>query len=694
MTSLFDDPVEQPTVTRATMQRDFAAMLKSKRLAALPRPDNFQPAPPPELNGEKRIILNAETTGLKWWVDDRPVGWSYWLPESGRHGYLPMRHKGGGNLDPEVVHRFLASLKGVHVDNINTKFDLHMSRVDGVDLMEVAGSFGDVAHQAALLDDNRMRFNLDQLSLDILGWDVESEEGRIEDGLGKMPAGIDNEGDFKELHSSVVAPYAIRNVEQVYRLLEALSPRIIEEDLTGVLTLEQEVLKVVVEMEKNGTYLDMELLAQWREESKRRMDQIRHKVYKQTGVELDSFDSPKAMRKLFEKLHVPLTLTEPDDRGKGGGNPSFTDAVMKEAAKLHPVLNDVREGGQLSDLNSKYLDKYYEAARHSDGWLRFNLHQLRNTKDGEDQVKGAVSGRFSAAGDGNKIKPNRDGSGGYNPQQVVAVEKQLERGWCPDFVVRKLIKPGPGEACCIASDMMQVEYRLFAHYARLEGAYFMEPLQKEIGGKLVWIQGPLADFHAIVSEILLPINPKLNRKLVKNINFANIYGAGLIKFALMIGEISERTWKELTKQLRSGDRSVFRDPRLASSDEVKKVYNRMFPAVQPLLREAARVAEERGYVMTIEKRRARLAGRFHSALNRVIQGGAADINKRVITEVYKVRKQLGLTMRLTVHDELFGGLQDAAMAVHVDAILNRQYYDLRVPILWETKTGENWAACK
>ena len=628
-----------------------------------PAPAGWVVDQPPTFNGEKHIILNAETTGLQWWGGDKPIGWAYRFPESGREGYLPMRHA-AGNLPVEQVHRWLGDIRVMHVTNANTKFDLHMAREDGVDLAEQNNTFGDVAHHAALLDDNRRRFNLDQLSKDILGWDVNAAT----DPLGPLPKGVAHEGEWHKLPSWEVAPYALRNVEQVAQLLEELQPDIEDENLDAVLQLEQDIIPVVVEMEKNGTFLDMPLLEQWRKDSSAELEARLYNIYKTTGLLISSPDSPKDLEALFNKCGIPLTHTDT-------GRASFTDSVLK-AAK-HPAIADLRVAGQLADLNSKYLDKYWNAAR-SDGWLRFNLHQLKSSRGEEDSV-GTVSGRFSGAG---------DKYGGYNPQQVVAVEKQLERGWCPDYVVRKLFLQN------FAADMMQVEYRLFAHYAKMHEAFHARPERKLINGKWTWIKGPLADFHALVAELLVPINPALNRKLVKNINFAMIYGAGLVKFAFMLGLITEAQYKEFTERLSRHDWSVFNEPGLAQAKLLRETYMRMFPAVKPLLEKAAKLAEERGYVMDFLGRRARLAGRFHSSLNRVIQGGAATYNKMVLVELYKLRRYLGLTLRLTVHDEVCGDLADPRTVGNVKRVLNRQYWNFSVPILWDAKTGANWAACK
>lgn len=668
MSELFDDVGRTGREsTGSTKYRSaWAADHRARELARIAPPNGWTPDAPPELRGETRIVLNAETTGLDWWDTARPIGWSYWLPASGRRGYLPMRHRPGGNLAPEQVHDWLRSLRGLHIENANTKFDLHQTRADGVDLTEQDNTFGDCAHYAALLDDHRMRFGLDQLSKDVLHWDVDT------DGLGKIPRAITSEVEFQLLHPSLVAPYAVRNVEQVVRLVDAFTPRILEEDLGEVLALEQAVIPIVVEMEKNGTFLDMDLLHRWETEVQRRIAAQKMLIYRATGIEINSFDSPKDLAALFKARGIVNTA-----KSEGGGM-SFTDAVMRQHS-ADECIRAAREGGQLADLDSKYLGKYAAAAR-SDGWLRFNLHQLRAGRS-EDDKRGTVSGRFSAAG---------DRQGGYNPQQVVAVEKQLERDWCPDYVVRKLFVPGPGEQCLLASDMMQVEYRLFAHYANdpaINAAYAADPR---------------ADFHAVVMELLHKLNPRLNRKLTKNINFAKIYGAQLLKFALMIGSISEQLFTELNGALRAAFdrddwhavRAIYADDRLDEARQLDEEYNRMFPAVAPLLKQAKETAKQRGYVRTLMGRRARLTDRFHSALNRVVQGGAADINKRLLVELYKQRKALGVTMRLTVHDEVVTGLQDPGMRDAVDKLLNTQYFDLRVRILWDTKIGDNWAACK
>lgn len=672
---------------RATSRDAAVREYRAAQLARRPAPASWRLEPPPDLRGETLIVLNAETDGLRWWGEHRPIGWAYLLPQSGRKGYLPMRHRVGPNLGEEQVRDWLRGLCGLKIENANTKFDLHMARADGVDLVEQDNRFGDAAHRAALLDDHRLRFNVDQLALDILGQDVEASP------LGKLPEGILNEGEFHMLHPGLVEPYAVRNVEQVAALIAALDPQIAAEDLGRVLDLEEQVLPVVVEIEKNGCYVDLELLTEWHRAAQAKREDILFGIFQKTGVMLDSAQSPTQLKKLFERLNIDLTLLPTTLHN----NPSFSGAALKALAGTHPVMADLLEVRNLTDFISDYSGKYLAAAR-SDGWLRTNLHQLRAQRSAGDDAmtRGAVSGRFSSAG---------DDEGGYNQQQVVSVDKQLERGWCPDFPLRRAFLPGSPEDRAknaalrwFAADAKQIEYRLFAHYTnspKIIGAYHAPPPYKyvQVKGKDVPITGPDADYHVVVQLLLEQQWPDIGRKRTKNTNFAKIYGAGLVKFAYMLEMITEAQFQELYPL----GRDAWDRPELAGARKLNEEYNLMFPEVQPLLRRASRTAEERGHVCTLLGRRARFGDRnirYHSALNRVIQGGAADVNKRVLVETYRHRRELEIVLRTTVHDELGGDSQNPDKVPALNELLNTQYFDLRVPILWDLHTGANWAACK
>jgi len=103
-------------------------------------------------------------------------------------------------------------------------------------------------------------------------------------------------------------------------------------------------------------------------------------------------------------------------------------------------------------------------------------------------------------------------------------------------------------------------------------------------------------------------------------------------------------------------------------------------------------------VTTLLARRARFGknDRFHSAVNRVIQGSAADLMKLKLRRVYRERETLGiLKLRQTVHDEQTGDKDpDPKYTKRIQECFAVQEVPLRVPIIWEMKTGRNWRECK
>jgi hypothetical protein len=68
--------------------------------------------------------------------------------------------------------------------------------------------------------------------------------------------------------------------------------------------------------------------------------------------------------------------------------------------------------------------------------------------------------------------------------------------------------------------------------------------------------------------------------------------------------------------------------------------------------------------------------------------------KRKLAELHRERKHTGFVMRLTIHDAVGGDATLPETRSRVSEILNAQSYALKVPILWSTKSGPNWAECK
>ena len=576
------------------------------------------PSPPPVLDGIKDIELDCETTGLKWWDGDKPIGIAIRLP-NGQTQYIPWGHKGGGNLDEKVVKRWAQrELRGKRITNLNTKFDIHQLLNWGINLEEQGCEVSDVGHYAALLDDHRRRFSLEILSQDYL------KEGKEK--------GIDA-SKMAEYHAGEVDLYARQDVHLVGRLKNIMWPMLEAEELQRVRSLEDRMIFPTVEMERNGSPLNGELLEKWSFETKQSMLRTMYDIHRDHGIKFDC--KKKDFINVFKQLDLIIEVTP------GGQNYSFTDAILKKHAE-YELIQLVRRVMRLKDLRSKFIE-VYKKNRWVDGRIGYSLHQLRNDEGG------TVSGRYSSS----KLDKNT----GINIQQVMAVEKQIDK-YGDEYIVRDLFVPAVGQ--WLSADAAQIEYRLFAHFSN----------SKDI--LKAYEEDPTRSFHILVWDMLKPFKADILYKPVKNLNFAKIYGAGLDKISDMLGL-----------------------PR-AESDKFVAIYDKRFPEATSLLNKAANKAKRTGFVKTILGRRSRFPEqkRLHKALNAVIQGSAADIMKQKHIELHEERKKTGFIMRLTNHDEVCGDSPDEACTNMVKEILNKQSFsELKVPILWDVVTGTSWGDC-
>jgi DNA polymerase I-like protein with 3'-5' exonuclease and polymerase domains len=616
---------------------------------------DFKPDEFPRLSDETDIIVNIESTGLRWWENDEPLSVTVGTIDGKRQWFLPWGFT-GGNLPREQVIKFMQTeFRAKRITNGNTKFDVNMLCKVGVDLEAMDCTVSDVQHYAALLDDNRKKFNLDLLAEEFLG--------------GARVPRVD-ESRMATYHAADVVARARYQVKLVAELVEVFWPKLDAEDLQKVRQLEDNVIFPVCEMERNGAPLDMERLERWVKESQTIYESLLLELTKLVGQSINP-NAPTDMVKVFEKLSLPITHL-------ASGAPSFTDAILKRIE--HPIIQKIRFALKLSDLRSRYLLKYQKAVG-SDGILRYALHQTRYQKDSGEEG-GTGPGRFSSS--------ELDNGVGANIQQVMKVAKQRkmfgygEKDSTHDdeiFIIRRLMIPDR-KACphakWLAGDAEQIEYRLFGHYANNQRVI------------QAYQDNPRLNFHALIEEQMSK-HAAMSYDSAKTLNFAIIYGAAQVKQATMLGFITEQEAEEIREQ------RAWNDPRLAPMKAVASIYNRELPEVRPLLDRAQKLAASRGYVATLLGRRSRFTidKRYHKALNNVIQGGAADYNKVKLVELHAARHYTGLLLRFTVHDEVNGDARQPETLERVREVLDAQSWpELKIQLLWDVNLGDNWAEAK
>ena len=556
----------------------------------------------PDLSRHDELWVDFETDGLDAWRS-HPVGLV--VTTLDRSNYYPFGHN-GGNLDPAQVKAW-AAREFAHKTLIFSwaKFDVHMSCQWGLDFRTLPGvKFRDVQHQACLLNERRRKSGLDLLAEELLG-------------KKKLVLPFDK-SRMKDVHSFLAGLYAEEDGTLTRDVDLAQRPLITAENLDRVVQLEDSLIEVVVEMERNGAPLDLVKLARWRVEVRKRWEAGLRQLRDVAGFPVNP-DSVKDMARLFSKFSIETPLDADT------GQPTFAAAYLKPLRAQYPIVELAMRTRALGSLLSKYLDKYW--AGHTNGYMRYNLHQLR----ADD--KGTITGRFSCSGVSDKE--------GANMQQVYHPEKQEEKLGTDEFAVRELFvhsepifeegQPRPKRQW-VSADAKQIEYRIFARLSR----------NKDV--LATYARNPHADFHQVVTEMIQKINPTYTRKKTKNVNFCKLFGGGVRKIARMV----ECGYDEAVEFVREYDRAFPEVGQLIA--DVEAAIRRRAQPLQagPPHERGARC----GYVKTWSGRKRRYPelDRLHSGLNAYIQGTAADINKLKLREIYDAREDLALTMRFTVHD--------------------------------------------
>jgi len=286
------------------------------------------------------------------------------------------------------------------------------------------------------------------------------------------------------------------------------------------------------------------------------------------------------------------------------------------------------------------------------GRIHAEINQLRSDNGG------TVTGRFSYS------NPNL--------QQIPARNKELGPR------IRSLFIPEEGHTWgCF--DYSQQEPRLVVHYAALQNLYGVDEVLEayKLGD---------ADFHTIVADMA-----EIPRGQAKTINLGLFYGMGKNKLQAELG-VSKDKAEDLFRQ-----------------------YHTKVPFVKKLMDNVMRRAQDSGKIRTLLGRLCRFhlwePNQFgihkalphdaallehgpgikraytYKALNKLIQGSAADMTKKAMIELYKE----GITPHIQVHDELDISVSDNAgkiKEIMEDAV------SLEVPNKVDYESGPNWGNIK
>lgn len=642
----------------------------------------------PDLSSAKEVCLDTETRDDELTTKGPGVRRGGYIvgvalaTADGFRAYYPFDHETGAQHDRDKVYRYLREQLGRENQpkiGANILYDLDYLTHAGV---QVRGPFFDIQVAEPLIDENRPKsggYSLDTLAKDYLGEEEGKDETLMDQFAREQGWGGKSQKHLWRMPPEYVGQYAEADVDRTIRIWHKQKPILKRDELEEVFDIETRLIPFLLQMRQQGVPVNVEAIERLVEDTEQKIKGIVKEIKRLSGVNVDIW-AARSLAKAFDCLRLTYPKTTKTKE------PSFTAPWL--GRHDHPIAGLIREARKLDKFMGTFLIGQM-LDLHINGRLHPQFNQLR----GDDY--GTVTGRFSCSTPNLQFIPNRD----------------------PDLgpKARGLFQPEGG---CLwgSADYSQIEIRILAHYARGAGADdIREALRADSN----------LDYHQWGAD-----TAGISRKHGKIINFAVIYGMGKAKLAAALGLSYDQAEKLLT------------------------TYHSKLPFLRQTTAGAMRVAQGRGYVKTILGRRRRFnrweprdwrlarqhpelaaddretalqnirdyiqklkdegvtgkgsgknpfpsvavqrAGTY-KAFNAVDQGSAADIMKLAMVKCGEAGIFDVLPCHITVHDEVDVSIPKTKIGKEAFEEMGQTMadtYKLKIPIIVDMETGENWGSCK
>lgn len=648
----------------------------------------------PNLKGCKAIAIDTETHdpnlmkmgpgGFR--GDGEVLGIGVYTDDGFGH-YYPINHADGVNYDKQTVIDYLSDQLSTDIPKVgaNLQYDLEWLRVTGI---KVRGIMRDIQIAEPLIDEERSGgYSLESLAQSYLGQG--KDESLLLEAADKYGIVYKKEreikGHLKKFAPEWVGPYCIRDCQASLEVYKKQLQILQTEGLLPIFNMESKLVSVFLEMKAFGVRVDVERCNKLNDNLLKEEASLAKKIARKAGFEIDVWSGP-SIEEYFKKNGLVYKIT-------AKGNPTFDGDFLNKHDD--PVCQLIAELRKVNTMRVRYVEDILKYEHN--GRLHACIHQLASDDDQYGGAFGTRSGRLS-----------------YSHLNLQKIPKRDDK-W--RVLIRSLFLPEEGHFWG-QQDYSQQEPRLGVHYSVLRkmpganeaAAYYSEPG---------------SDFHTIVAGMA-----NIERKHGKVLNLGSWYGMGKAKIMSQLG-IPEK-----------------------EAEVVYDKYHQALPFVKTLLRDAAKFAENRGWVRTLLGRKAHFkdvvprltwdqkkeqalkgyrykptrlenvpkrieelqaqievetdptllevlqndlkmwtSGLFercftYKALNRIIQGSAADQTKKSILDIYEHFGHVK-HIQIQVHDELDGSYdnEDDLRTVR-DLMCNA--VELKVPVVVEPEIGPSW----
>ena len=550
-------------------------------------------------------------------------------------GYFPIRHENGGNMDEKKVIEYFRTVLNYPSTKIfhNAMYDVCWLKAEG---FKINGTIVDTMIATSLIDENRMRYDLNSVAKQYTG--MSKNETALNEAAQNW--GIDPKAEMYKLPAMYVGEYAEKDAEITFALWQELKKEINHQDLNSIFDLETSLFPCLVEMKARGVKVDLEHAEMVEKNLIRAENSMLQGIKDEIGFAPDLW-AARSIAKVFDHLKLDYPKTEKTKA------PSFTKNFLKNHNNY--VINLINNARQANKARTTFMESIFRYVHK--GRIHADINQLRS------EFGGTVTGRFSMTHPNLQQIP-KSGSDMGNQLRAIFVPEEGHTWGCFDY--------------------SQQEPRLVVHYACLT------ELPGSQSFKDYYEKDSKADFHKIVAEIA-----NIPRDQAKVINLGKFYGMGKNKLKGELGIPDEE------------------------ASQIIKQYDSRVPFVKQLMNHASGRAESRGQIRTLLGRLCHFhlwePNQFgihkplpheaalqehgpgikraftYKALNKLIQGSAADMIKKAMLDLYNEN----IIPLIQIHDELNISVRDQSEADKVIEIM-KNAVNLEVPNKVDYEKGKHW----
>ena len=600
--------------------------------------------------------------------------------------YFPLQHS-DINLDLKKIEKIWEVLNKKIFQNEKITKVFHNAMYDvcwirAVTGKMIKGRIVDTMIAASVINENRFKYSLDSLSKDYLNdskykYDLQQKTLEWSGGTVKDPM-----TNMHKLPSSIVKEYAKQDVNLTFKLWNLFNKKIDEvlytkedgeqKNCRKIFELETKLFLCLVDMKFKGVKIDVQKAIEFGKHLKKRKNQIVKAIENKTTFKVDIWAAASIKNLLEQQKITDYKVTPkskmpqlPKDYLKTHRNKCLR--MIAKAREYDKAVNTFIEG---------LLGYVYQGRIHAD------INQIRSDQGG------TVTGRFSMSNPNLQQIPSK----GY-------IGKKM----------RELFIPEEGHTWG-SFDYSQQEPRIVVHYAIKLGLPGTNSLQDEF-------DRDDADFHQIVADMA-----NISRKQAKTINLGLFYGMGKIKLQKELGldknkaralfnEYHSRVpfvrqlsqdliqfakenkllftlydrfcrfdkWETTNKEWNS-ETNRFNEVPLYTEEQAKEAFK------AEMLDKYKQNKIDPNYMNYFE--RYYTPAFTYKALNRLIQGSAADMTKKAMVDLY----EQGIVPHIQIHDELCFSIKDHESKLIIKTM--EETIPLEVKNKVDYESGPNWGTIK